>query len=373
MERPAQGGDAIARLSDGRICFVAGALPGEVALVELSKSTKDFAKGVAREILEAHPQRVTPKCPLFGRCGGCSMQHAAFGLQVELLEAAVRDTFRRFTRTELPATFKIHFGEPWHYRNRARAVRTRNGFGFRETASHRVTEFQTCAVLVPALNDFLNSKTAKQIRASELEVFENGRGEIAYYHEGMSPQDFAAHAETLVRIAGTEISTDASVFFQSNLGLLPRLVQSVVAAAGSGSFLIDLFSGVGFFATILQGNFERVVAVERDRNCLRHAARNLKSTAEFVAEPAEAWLLKNVVASGATLIVDPPRTGLPKTAAEAIAKSALSKLLYVSCDPVTFSRDANLLLGSGFKISAAEAFAFYPQTPHLEMLAVLDR
>lgn len=373
MERPAQGGEAIARLSDGRICFVSGALPGELALVELSKTSKDFAKGVAREILEAHPQRVKPRCPLFGRCGGCSMQHAAFDLQLEMLEAAVRDTFRRFTKTELPAGFKITYGEPWHYRNRARVVRGKNGFGFRETASHRVIEFRTCAVLVPALGEFLRSETAKGLRAGELEVFENGRGEVAYFHEGMNPRAFAAHSETLVKICGTEISTDAAVFFQSNLGLLPRLVESVKAAAGSGPFLIDLFSGVGFFASILQGSFERVVAVERDRHCLRHAARNLKGSAEFVAEPAEEWLLGNVVSPGATLIVDPPRTGLPKPAAEAICNSALSKLVYVSCDPVTLSRDAKLLLGAGFKLLSAEAFAFYPQTPHLEMLAVLER
>ena len=373
MERPAQGGAAIARLADGRVCFVEGALPGEVALVELTKAGRDFAKGLAREILEAHRQRVSPRCPLFGRCGGCSMQHASFQLQLELLEASVRDTFRRFTGAELPASFKISYGEPWRYRNRARALKTANGFGFREAASHRAIEFRTCAVLVPALDDFFHSQTARKLRASELEAFENGRGEVAYFYEGMAPQAFAAHAETLVEVAGRELSMDAEVFFQSNLGLLPELVKAVRKAAGSGELLIDLFSGVGFFASLLQESFGRVVAVERDRHCLRHAKRNLGSPAEFVTEPAEAWLLKTVVEPGATLIVDPPRTGLPKPAAEALAQSALSRLLYVSCDPVTLARDSKFLSGSGFKISSAEAFAFYPQTPHLEMLAVLER
>jgi 23S rRNA (uracil1939-C5)-methyltransferase len=117
--------------------------------------------------------------------------------------------------------------------------------------------------------------------------------------------------------------------------------------------------------------------VEREEKCLQHAKVNLSALRdnkiENVSAPAEEWLASNVVNIPATLIVDPPRTGLPKEALDAIADSSVNRLIYVSCHPVTLARDTALLAEKGFKIRRAEAFAFYPQTPHLEMMLVLAR
>ena len=196
------------------------------------------------------------------------------------------------------------------------------------------------------------------------------------------------------------------MFFQSNLGLLPELVNAVRKAVDEGlasgkatnDWLIDLFSGVGFFACILQDKFKKITTVEREEGCLKHAKVNLSVSAavsttissatqnaseisaascipeiENISAPAEDWLLENVVDMPATLIVDPPRTGLPKEALSAIAKSSVNRLIYVSCDPVTLARDYAKFAEAGFALSHAEGFAFYPQTPHLEMMFVLDR
>jgi 23S rRNA (uracil1939-C5)-methyltransferase len=210
----------------------------------------------------------------------------------------------------------------------------------------------------------------------------------------MHKSEFDAHAVSHVEIADRKIEADASVFFQSNLGLLPELVESVRKAVDEGlasgkssdAWLIDLFSGVGFFACILQDKFKKITTVEREEGCLKHAKVNLSvSTAsrdcaasrtpeiENVSAPAEDWLVENVVDVPATLIVDPPRTGLPKEALTAIVKSSVNRLIYVSCDPVTLARDFAKFSEAGFALSHAEGFAFYPQTPHLEMMFVLDR
>ena len=189
----------------------------------------------------------------------------------------------------------------------------------------------------------------------------------------MSQKEFLEKANTSVEIAGKKIYTDASVFFQSNLSLLPVLVKRVKEVTEPNTLLVDLFSGVGFFAALLEDSFEKIVAVERDANCLRLANKNLKASATFVSEPAEDWLEKNIVSNDVSLIVDPPRTGLPQSALKALCKSALSRLIYVSCNPVTLARDVSLLAKNGFTLDLLEGFAFYPQTPHLEMLAVLRR
>ena len=288
-------------------------------------------------------------------------------------------------------------------------------FGFRKQESNSVALFKNCPVLTPALNEFLQGR-AREIfagkfrpgREMEVNLFDNGAGEISYYYEGMPAREFSENAVSVAEICGKKIEADAGVFFQSNLALLPALVQSVRDAVDEGlasgeasdEWLIDLFSGVGFFAAMLLDKFKRVTTVEREEKCLQHAKVNLSETRneptrsnasrsdeamrdvindkqataiENVSAPAEEWLASNVVNIPATLIVDPPRTGLPKEALDAIADSSVNRLIYVSCHPVTLARDTALLAEKGFKIRRAEAFAFYPQTPHLEMMLVLAR
>jgi 23S rRNA (uracil1939-C5)-methyltransferase len=392
-----QGGEGMARLPDGRVCFVQGGLPGELCKVELLQNKKDFTRGRVVKVLEKCTDRAEPKCPLFGKCGGCSLQHLASEKQASYLEQVERENFRRLAHADLPDDFKIHVGPAWGYRNRARVViaSKKDGkivYGFRMQKSNGMIPFANCPVLTPALNAFLKENASKIFEESmkvskrpprnfELDVnlFDNGKGDISYFYKGMPAQDFEKSAISVVEIAGSQIRSDASVFFQSNLSLLPELVQSVQEAVDAGIasgeasdvWLIDLFSGVGFFAALLKDRFKKITTVERDEGCLKHANVNL--SAENVSAPAEDWLAENVVDIPATLIVDPPRTGLPPSALDAIVKSSVNRLIYVSCDPVTLARDFAKFRDAGFALKRAEGFAFYPQTPHLEMMFVLSR
>ncbi len=371
MERMAQGGDAISHLEDGRVCFVSGALTGELAEVILTQNKKDYAKGFAKKILEKSAFRREPQCPFYGKCGGCSMEHATLEFQLETYRASVEDLFRRFAKTELPKGWKIHSGKPYGYRNRARLVRAGDGWGFRETQSHHVIPVSKCEVLTPALNKALADNAFPNV--PELSVFDNGNGKISYYYKGMAPADFKKFAMNSVQIGDAKISMDSACFFQSNLEVLPELVETVKKAAGTGEYLIDLFSGVGFFATVLQKNFKKIVTVEREPKALFHADQNVPD-AHNVSSPAEDWLAQNDASGADVLIVDPPRTGLPPSALEAIAKAAPKKLIYVSCDPATLARDYKQLSENfGYKMMNAEGFAFYPQTPHFEMFLELKR
>ena len=412
IEKLVQGGEGLARLPDGRVCFVRGGLPGERCRVELTAGKKDFARGRVVEVLEKSADRAQPKCPLYGKCGGCSLQHLDSAKQEAYLERVERENFKRIAHEELPADFVIHQGEPWGYRNRARVVYLgeRDGhcrFGFRKQESNGVVAIESCPVLTAGLNDFLKNAKASEIfkglkhipRDLELNIFDDGTGRVAYYYRGMPEARKRECSVSCVKIGAKQIKSDASVFFQSNLSLLPRLVQSVREAvdegfatgAASDQWLIDLFSGVGFFAALLQDKFKRITTVERDRLCLQYAKVNLSEvqcksdsgsgagmtkdgcSVENVSAPAEEWLVKNVVDVPATLIVDPPRTGLPPEALGAIVKSSVNRVIYVSCDPVTLARDFAKFRAAGFALKRAEGFAFYPQTPHLEMMFVLVR
>ena len=247
IEKLVQGGEGLARLDDGRVCFVRGGLPGERCRVELTAGKKDFARGRVVEVLEKSADRVQPRCPLYGKCGGCSLQHLDSAKQVPYLERVERENFKRFAHQELPADFKIYQAEPWGYRNRARVVYLgekdgRCRFGFRKQESNGVVVIENCPVLTPGLNEFLkNAKSADVFKGLkripkdlELNLFDDGRGRVAYYYRGMPESRRQECSVSTVKMGGKEIVSDASVFFQSNLSLLPRLVESVREAVDEG-------------------------------------------------------------------------------------------------------------------------------------------
>ena len=370
-----QGGVGFTRLPDGRVCFVPQALAGEEVEVAISKESKDYVEARVMQIIKPSPIRIKPKCPLYEKCGGCSLQHVSLESQVLIMKDIVKETFLRIGKTALPDDFPIFSTEPWHYRHRARVVKDRdtNQFGFREEQSHRIISFEECPVLTKSLNSFLHLSSTQKIPTQELHCFDNGSGRVSYFYKGMKEADQRLLSDNQVLIGDRNISMDASVFFQSNLSLLSTLVDRVRVHAEKGDWLIDLFSGVGFFASLLEDRFSRITTVEREPGCLRHAKKNLKKAAEQVTANAESWLLENTKSSPAVLIVDPPRTGLPPEALKVIAEGKIKKMIYVSCNPVTLARDLFQLKNSGFEVKAVEGFAFYPHTPHLEMLLVLDR
>jgi 23S rRNA (uracil1939-C5)-methyltransferase len=359
IEKPAQGGKGLARLQDGRVCFVEGALPGELVEARFTKEKKDFAEALCLRVLEASPGRVRPQCPLYGKCGGCNLQHASPALQTQMARTVLQDLFARIAKIELPENVKIVTGAPgeeWGYRFRAKLHPCAAGWGLLGRNSHQVFPVKHCPVFCEKLNAVLH-RGFGYAQPPDIERSRNGRNARLF---------FSNETEAYL---GRHIAADSSVFFQSNLKLLPRLIEAVRLAAGCGDILVDLFSGVGLFGAFLQGHFDRVLAVERDPNCVRFARQNLGKNAEFVSAPAEEWIVGQDF-SRTVLVVDPPRTGLPAGATAALQKNRPRTLIYVSCDMATLARDARLLIGSGYSLKSLEGFAFYPQTSHLEGVAV---
>jgi 23S rRNA (uracil1939-C5)-methyltransferase len=335
-------------LSNGSICFVEGALPNELVEIKITEQKRDFSKAVATKILKPNAKRRTPQCPYYGKCGGCNAQYAEFEEQIELLKQIVSDLFARTAKINLPQNFKIHYGAEWGYRYRAQVFATRNKnipWGFRERASNDVVPIEKCLVLSQGLNE----KLKENLNLKKRYLFDN-RSE---------------------KFLGKHIYADESVFFQSNLELLPKLIEEIQRTAGEGELLLDIFSGVGLFSAFLQEKFKRLIAVEQNPLCQKFAEKNLGENCEFHNISAEEWLNKNhSLLSKACVLIDPPRTGITNELCEIFCKNKTSKLIYVSCNPATLARDTNKLLNAGYNLESIQGFAFYPQTFHLEMLAV---
>lgn len=355
---------------EGKVTFIEGALPGELVELEYQKRRKDFDEARCVRVLEPHALRAVPPCPHYGICGGCNLQHAAISLQREMKQGVVHDLFRRLARIALPESWPMHGGSPWGYRHRARFVKGTQGWGFRRAQSHEILPIRSCPVLCDALNQAI-CQFPDLPSGSELQVFVDTQGQWKFWHTGM-----AGHIADTQFIALKEkvVQADAQVFFQSNMELAPMLLDAVLgelARIPNRRLAVDLFSGVGVFASFLQDHFDQVVAVEWNEGCLRHARNNLGKHCVFHSSSAEDYLHSQNPGSVDLLVVDPPRAGLSPEVRQALTISRPSCMVYVSCDPVTLARDVGEFVRNGFKLERIEAFDFYPQTDHLEMLAVL--
>ena len=370
IEKMAQGGQGLARI-DGKVVFIKGALPGELVSIEFTRQRKDFSEAKVLAILEAHAQRVKPECEHYGRCGGCNLQHASIELQRELKRQVVEDHFRRMAKCSLPANWILHGSSPWGYRQRVRFVRGRSYWGFRQASSHDIEPIRNCPVLSPALQKIIPQLPVLE-RESEIQAFAPSAQAIPVLWE-KSMVDAQVQA-VQVPVNGRLLYADARVFFQSNLEQLPVLLNAVLAQVeycGRRERAVDLFSGVGVFAAFLLDHFQKVLAVEWNPGCLQHARKNLQNRCEFISSSAEDFLHSMAPGSIDLLVVDPPRVGLSPDVRKALLQAKPTRLIYVSCDPVTLARDVGEFVRNGWALLHAEGFDFYPQTEHLEMMVVL--
>jgi tRNA/tmRNA/rRNA uracil-C5-methylase (TrmA/RlmC/RlmD family) len=180
--------------------------------------------------------------------------------------------------------------------------------------------------------------------------------------------------------AGTEaFAFSEGVFVQSNASLLDTLAAAVCEAAGTGGLAFDLFAGAGFLTLGLARRFEKLIAVESNQRAVDDLRFNLHhagiDNTRSIAEP-----LEEVIAPGQldglqpdVIVLDPPRAGLPGDTAEQLAALEPERFVYLSCDPATLARDLSVLAFHGYRLESARAFDLFPQTPHVEVLAVAVR
>jgi tRNA/tmRNA/rRNA uracil-C5-methylase (TrmA/RlmC/RlmD family) len=230
-----------------------------------------------------------------------------------------------------------------------------------------------CPVLSEAADAQLAALAeAKPARGGEWEIAAGAGGARAHEVGGAGPP-------LELDVAGQKLRVSPGVFFQASAALHGALVESVARAAGSGALALELYAGCGFFTLALARAFDRVIAVEADpaavadlrHNLARAGARGVEVVPERVESALAGARLQEVRPDA--VVLDPPRTGLPRGAAAAIAALAPARIAYLSCDPATLARDLAALAAGGFSLEAVEAFDLFPQTPHVEVLAQLRR
>lgn len=336
------GGAGVAR-HEGKVCFVPFTAPGDKVRVRLAKDRRKFAQGALVEVLTPSPDRVEPGCPYFTRCGGCAYQHLAYPRQLELKQRQVEQTLRRVGKiADVPMHPIVPSPAQYEYRNRIRVHVHMGQAGFFAHRSHELVPITRCAIAQPAVNVALHALRRKSPRDGDYTLLAGARGEF---------------------------------FEQTNDAVAAALLDAVEKTARRGqSLLLDAYSGAGFFAHRLAPLFEEVVGIEENEHAVaqarRHAAANERYIAGDVGERIGEILSAHDM-TRATVVLDPPATGITPRVLELLIATTPSEILYVSCNPATLARDL-AILGSRYRLTSVTPFDMFPQTAEIEVLAVLQ-
>ncbi len=395
---------------DGRVVLVYGAIPGERVSVLIERVGKGVFYAEAAHVISASADRRAG--PADWRCGGNVLAHIEYVRQLRLKGEIIADAFARIAHAPLGYVPEV-IGSPEHgYRMRARLHARDGRLGFFREGSHQLCDPAATGQLLPATLEWI-AHAEDVLRRQQLsglaglEIAENvaadQRACHLELHAGVDAPRFAPLALGLsglsaertdragvVQLSGSPVVTDTlhvtaddsltlllgrdvRAFFQGNRFLIERLVQHVASLVPPGP-VVDLYAGVGLFGLALAARgAQQVTLVEGDSTSGTDLQRNAKAfgdAARVERRSVEAFLRSRGVPAAATFIVDPPRTGMTRDAVAGIIDRAPARIVYVSCDVATLARDTRLLLDAGYELREVTGMDLFPNTAHVESIAV---
>jgi len=408
---------------DGKAVFVHGALPGERVLARIQRSRATFDEADTVSVLEASPQRIEPRCPHFGVCGGCSLQHMSEEHQLAHKQSVMLELLQHQAGLQPQHLAEPIHGPQWGYRRKARLgvkhVAAKGGVivGFRERAKPYVTNSEQCDVLdarvgqhLPALRALIQgTSVADKIPQIEVAIGDDCVALVIRHMESLSESDeiafrqFAELAQVDIysqsggldtvrplnseaaplsyTIDGLNLRFEPVDFVQVNAAINADMIARAIdyLQLTTADAIADLFCGLGNFSLPLARRAGHLLGIEGDAGLIERAGANARANGiencEFrsanLADPATITALD--LGGANKLLLDPPRTGALELI-EGLDLRAISRLVYVSCNPVTFARDAALLCDRhGFALLECGVLDMFPQTAHVESISLFAK
>ncbi|MHB1130933.1 MAG: 23S rRNA (uracil(1939)-C(5))-methyltransferase RlmD [Chloroflexota bacterium] len=380
LESYAHGGEAIAR-PGGKVVFVDGGIPGEEVVARVYQSKADFARARVVEVLTPSPDRVAPPCRYFGDCGGCQFQHVTYARQLALKEGVVREQLRRLGGLpDAPVRPVLGMAEPWTYRNHARFSALRDGhLGFTRHASRALVEIEYCHLMHPAINGALARLQGHCRRMFNVSVrYGTYTGELLVAPFVPEAKDVlpTGQKEFHEALLGRTFRVSAAAFFQVNTTqaeVMMGLVREGLDLHG-GETVVDAYCGVGTFGVLLADVAGRVVGIEDSVAALADASHNATGLANVeLIQGATEQVLPALPGPVDGVVIDPPRAGCRPEVLEALIARRPRRIVYVSCDTATLARDLRVLVDGGFNLLSVQPIDMFPQTFHIENVAVLEQ
>uniref|UniRef100_A0A7V0Z5Z8 23S rRNA (Uracil(1939)-C(5))-methyltransferase RlmD n=1 Tax=candidate division WOR-3 bacterium TaxID=2052148 RepID=A0A7V0Z5Z8_UNCW3 len=412
---------------NGKVCFVDFAIPEEEVAVEIILEKKDYNQARIVEIIKPSHTRIEPLCPVFKSCGGCQMQHIDYAHQIELKKDILLDTLRHIGKIEIEDA-EVIFDTPLYYRNRAQLPVQKDRelkIGYFKKGTHEVIDHNVCYINQKEINEIV-SILRERIKKSDIEIYDESRHrgnlrhiivkrgtntgqifltfvtrenripliiysglrdefkEIVGISQNINPEktNRILGRKNIVldgngfyeeRLGNKKFEIGPTSFFQVNTRIFEKIIERIRAEI-DGSTLIDLYAGVGVIGICVADLCKRVIAIEENSASVKEGLNNARlnniENIDFIVGRVEDKI--SSIKGCDTLIVDPPRKGIGEVVIKEFKNMRIKKIIYLSCNPATLARDANLIIKDGYKIKGLYLFDMFPQTYHIESLMVFN-
>ncbi len=404
--------------SDGQVIFIPYTVSGDEAWIEIDEQKRNYAIGRLKELIVPSPWRTHPPCPYFGVCGGCQWQHIQGTKQAGIKRDILQEVLQRIGgQKEITPITVIPSPHSYGYRVRVRLKTEGKALGYYRERSHLIVDIEHCPIAHPLVNHLillLRDEFPSLSRFGEIEIHvspEEGKGILILHSLSFAPEmkrfakkffqdhpilkgivinekgNFTSFGNPLLTFSvsldregekkGLSLRTSPQSFFQVNLEQNQALIQTVLKGSGvnEGESVLDLYAGIGNFTLPLALAAREVWGLEENEKAVEDARFNIQSngtTRCHITRGKVEEILKNWSRKEPDLVVlDPPRTGAKETVNQ-IVKLKPKRIVYVSCDPATLSRDLRLFSQKGYHLVRLSLIDMFPQTYHMEVVALLN-
>jgi len=413
-------GRGVARIDDF-VIFVDGAITGEKVEVEVVYKSKNYAIANIFKIIESAEERVEPFCKVYGECGGCSLQHLRYNVQLMFKQNFVHDCITRiggFKDAKVELTKGMKF--PYKYRNKVQYPVCGGSAGFYKRRSHKIVEHRLCAIQPDDVNEIMNF--SKQFLTDDIRhvVFRSGtEGVMMIIVAGKSNPDLGSWVEEATekfrslksvvlnintkdtnrilgdrnkalygqpnitdKLLGTEYVISPKSFYQINKEQTRYLYQAVrrLAKLSGEETIFDLYCGIGSIGMYLAKKAKKVVGIESEGSAVRDARITAKNNGikniKFVHGKAEEAADKLVAKHGKpnAVVINPPRKGCDEKLLSAVLDMEPDRIIYVSCNPATLARDLKILCkNEEYNLGKIQPVDMFPFTSHVETVVLITR
>lgn len=351
---------------EGKAIFIPSCYPGETHIIEIIDDKKNHTFARSINCLKSIKEKRNVLCPLFGICGGCQFLNVSYDYQLKIKKEILEEALIRIGKIKTKINEIIPSDTEFRYRNKGSFQVKKNKIGYCYPGTTRVLHFDSCLLLDLPIeerikeleeNNLLDGLRMINIRSNSKNEVIDSRIKRSFFYE---------------EVLGLKFIIDVNSFFQVNKTIVPKWLNYIKSLIPEGvNLAVDLYCGVGVISQTISSCVERVIGIEINKRQIKQAkeciALNNIKNCDFIFADASEYV-SHCGSKIDLLIINPPRVGMSKEVLDDIKLNPPKQIIYSSCNPDTFSRDASTLIESGYILKDVTPFDMFPQTHHLEVV-----
>ena len=380
---------------NNKIIFIPNTLPNEEVIINITKESKKYYEGEVIEYLKTSPLRIEPLCPYYNTCGGCNLLHTPYNETIKYKKNKLQDILHKYANIDKDIEI-IPSKNELNYRNKITLKIKNNKYGYYQESTHKLIEIDNCLLAEPSINNFIKDIKYLNIKNGELVIRSNYNKELLIHI--ISKEEITPNIEYLKKkhkIVGIIVNNKTiygessfveiinhlyfnvsyDSFFQINRYICSILFDLVKENINDNEVVLDLYCGVGTLGINVANKSKRLYGIEIVKNAVLNAITNSKinkrNNISYMLGDVSKCLPK-IKDNIDTIILDPPRAGLDNITKKTIIDFKPTKIIYISCDPITLARDLKELK-EYYLIKDIKGLDMFPYTYHCESITILER